>query len=73
MRGKDIKMKITKLQLKQIIKEELESVLNERRFKPLDRTALNSINLTLRKYGYCISGPESGACPADGEYNLIKL
>jgi len=39
----------------------------------LNRSVLNGINLTLRGFGYCIKGPESGHCPGDGEYSLVKI
>jgi hypothetical protein len=40
--------------------------------KGLNRTVLNGINLTLRGFGYCIKGPESGHCQGEGEYSLVK-
>ena len=62
-------MKITKSQLKQIIKEELEKTLKEGGYRPgtIPFAHLTQVNGILRDYGYALKQP------LEGPLELIKI
>ena len=56
-------MKITKTQLKQIIKEELEAALNEKSFMDKLKSAGQQAGETGKGFARAVSGGQVGGCP----------